>query len=857
LTTISVYAIILAYKETAEVARRSLSDPQVQQLIDQLLPLVVESGSVNKTCDRLNRGLADGNPPTLVYPNRLRALLSENPSRALNDATLELIKRGVEALVSRGEPIQADAGANLQAEVVKRWVSSGHTINEIREFSDEIALPLAVVRFLLQRAGELPLEPFGAHSPGAVETGARITQQPDAPDWSFQDSAIRRCLEALGVSQDRKVGLVLPTGAGKTRTALRIALSFLARLPNIQSRVLWVTHRKTLFSQAHRELQKTLIRDRKDLPENSVELLAKRVEFIMVSELAERLQDPTVAPALVIVDEAHHAAAISYRPLFETTYPLRCLFLTATPNRTDGLPIGIDEIPFTVTYRELADRGVIILPDFEDFPVPDFDWSEESLRDLADKIITRSAEEYTKVLVLAPRIGRVEEFFSALQSRLASETNHPLAEDDIGYVHSSGNSLRMPDGTGNVVRASTDEFLAHFAAKPRAIVVSAQLLLEGFDDPDINTVVITYPSASMILLMQAAGRCVRYAPGKTKSFVLQARNDSLAYHFDQRWLYQEISDYLRPQLLDFDYADANDLRANIQDLLHRYNVAPKVQQNIWAEFETVLPGERCRLLITGLPYYGTTEAFHREAQWSAILETPRTSEALRDLFNGFSALGAELSDPTDFLKKQGERYRITPHFSDGSVWRLYMDMLTSMYFARKEVFDDGSTGPQGVRRPFLQHGATTWLKYVTFQYRPAIPSDLSTFLQDCYNRDSIIALHQRERSSFSLALKVPLPLTGCQAHLLSISEAKSFQAVVEELRHALNKTEPAKQFAAFASYIAVLPAIPLPGAVLARLERYIAETDFKRYVLPLMPTVHPVSSASALTTPIDQKVEPQ
>src|SRR5262249_51924944 len=152
------------------------------------------------------------------------------------------------------------------------------------------------------------------------------------------------------------------------------------------------THRQHLRHQAHRELQRMITEGIKDLPENSAELLAKRIEFLMLSELNERLADLDDPPLLLVVDEAHHAAAPSYQQIFETAYPMRAILLTATPNRTDGLPIGIDELSFTATYRELANRGVILLPEFEDFPVEDFDWSEQSVRDLADKIITRAAD---------------------------------------------------------------------------------------------------------------------------------------------------------------------------------------------------------------------------------------------------------------------------------------------------------------------------------------------------------------------------------------------------------------------------------------------------------------------------------
>ena len=204
-----------------------------------------------------------------------------------------------------------------------------------------------------------------------------------------------------------------------------------------------------------------------------------------------------------------------------------------------------------------------------------------------------------------------------------------------------------------MVKATADEFIDHFRTKPRAIIVSAQMLLEGFDDPDINTVVITYPSSSMILLMQAAGRCVRYTPQKTKAYVLQTRNDAIAYHLDQRWLYQEISDYLHPQLLDIEYTDLNDLRTKFNDVLVNHRISDPHRNKSLSQVNSMALGDRCRLLLIGLPYYGSPDTFLAQAQWSCVFETQHSSAVFRELFNSFSALGADLSDPTEFLRKLG------------------------------------------------------------------------------------------------------------------------------------------------------------------------------------------------------------
>jgi superfamily II DNA or RNA helicase len=809
------------------VARLFVADPRVRRLIEKLVPLVSAS-SVNRVCEHLNAALKPGQGS--VYPNRIHALLSEDPTRALNQTSVDLIETAVENLPrdtveTANAPTQKES--RLVADVLQQWRTCARSGTAVREVAEALEIPPAVVRYLLELSGELPKDsseklPAEVGVVG-VQVGHPLTQD-TWPDWSFQDVAVQRCVHSITAGPNRKVGLVLPTGAGKTRTALRIALVLAARNSGSNAPVLWVTHRKTLHSQARRELQKMLAKGIKDLPENAAELLGKRIEFIMVSQLEAKLADIEHTPLLVIVDEAHHAAAASYQPIFGTPLPLRGLFLTATPNRTDDLPIGIDEIAYTITYRELAERGVILPPKFEDFRVSDFEWSEDAMRDLADRIITRAADDYVKVLVLVSRVQRVEEFYLALQNRLAMENNHPLSEDDIGFVHGTGNSLSVTGQSGEVGKATTDEFIEHFAGKPRAIIVSAQILLEGFDDPEINAVVVTYASESLVLLMQAAGRCVRYTPNKSQAFVLQAKNELLAYHFDQRWLYQEISDYLRPQLVETEYSDLNQLRFTVDQLLVRHNVDPVIRGKVMQAASRVAPGEKCRLLLWGLPYFGAKEEFDTSAMWGAMLEHEINGDAFRSLFNTFCGLGAHASDPRDFLRKYGPQFGITSDLSEGSEWRQYLDMLTAMYFAGREIYGGAESIAYGSIRNHRSHGPTTWLKYVTFRYNPVVSSELLSFLQDCYNREAILGLYQADPDRQHLALKIPLPLGGAEAHLLDKGSAGEFTALCERIRTCLREAQAGEQFSILARLITELPGTNLPLRLISRIERFLIDS---------------------------------
>ena len=69
-------------------------------------------------------------------------------------------------------------------------------------------------------------------------------------------------------------------------------------------------------------------------------------------------------------------------------------------------------------------------------------------------------------------------------------------------------------GGGNSLGLDNEVFLERFRDKPNGIIVSAQILLEGYDDPAIDAVVMTYPSQSLIKLMQSAGRAVASSVGR-------------------------------------------------------------------------------------------------------------------------------------------------------------------------------------------------------------------------------------------------------------------------------------------------------------------------------------------------------
>lgn len=782
--------------------RVPLSSRRVQVLLQERLlrELVLAGGSVRELASRLNSAISGVPGIGVIHPNRLHALLSDVPSQTLNDATLVAIETAVERMAGRDAEDFATAFADLRRKLEGAWWADRSSSIGIADVAAAVGVAPALARFVLEAAGSA--------SPAiSTKPAPSVVAKSRIPDWSFQDEAVARCKAALMASMTAKVGAVLPTGAGKTRVGLRIGLQLLAEDTAGTSRLLWVTHRKHLRRQAHRELQRMLAAGVTGLPPDAASLLADRVDFVMVSDLLPLLTAPPSPLAGVIIDEGHHAAAAGYRSVFETNYPLRVLCLTATPNRTDGLPIGIERIAYSITYRELADRGVILIPEFLDFPVEDFEWGAEEVDQLAEEVIERARGPFTKTLVLAPRIARVEEFYGALLKALASAGGHPLDADDIGYIHSDRTSLDI----------DSEAFLSLFATKPRGIIVSAQMLLEGFDDPAINAVVVTYPSQSLIVLMQAAGRCVRSAPGKSTAFVMQATNPGLAYRFDQRWLYEEISDYLKPELVDVEFSAINGRDTLVQALLAKHHVPAAYSEAALLAIKDCPIDESLQILLFGLPYFGDKARFTTDACWGVLVETPARRGLLRSLFNRHCAMGADCTEPASLVSEVATQVNVALTDFES---RQYAELITAMRFAKHEVVDGNMFTPLQAARPFMPHHATTWLKYVSFHPRFAAQQAVLAFLADCYNRDAIVAALAHQEPG-GLIVKIPVPLGGYEAHTLNSNASTELTDLVGALRTTLSGSEPEARFKVLGGEIAGIGTSLLPRRLIDRIEHLL------------------------------------
>ncbi|MCS6798274.1 MAG: DEAD/DEAH box helicase, partial [Myxococcota bacterium] len=351
----------------------------------------------------------------------------------------------------------------------------------------------------------------------------------------FQDQAVRALREAFAPPWPTKrrapAGmLVLPTGGGKTLTALYyLAVDWLSR----GKRVLWIAHRVHLLDQVYEHLsadRSVLAYVRRDL---SVSLCHGRHDsldgdFVLAS--AQKLHsiwgESKELPKdfdFVVIDEAHRGQALRTREklasLREKGTPL--LGLTATPFRaTDEETAALHElfdrrIVYQISMRELIAKGFLAKPVFHRLLLHEAaqlssadvyaireqgEFTGQALRKIAEsrarnrEIVdywTRRARAFGKTLVFACTIRHAEELAKAFHRR----------GFEAAVVHSRMNM------------AERERIVGAFRSNRIQVLTNVNVFSEGTDVPDIKTVLLARPTLSPVLYWQMIGRGARGGPG--------------------------------------------------------------------------------------------------------------------------------------------------------------------------------------------------------------------------------------------------------------------------------------------------------------------------------------------------------
>lgn len=331
----------------------------------------------------------------------------------------------------------------------------------------------------------------------------------------------------------RSVMMQMPTGTGKTVVLASLVQQYMDKSLERRDQhcqVLIVAHRIELTEQMGEHLKRygieygVIAGGRKTKEAEPVIVASIQTLSSKLSSLSSLL-----SPSLIIIDEAHHAVAKTYRQLWDVWPEARFLGLTATPYRLsgEGFTDLFDVLVDSWTMKRFIAEGWLSAFDYYSIR-PDSDDQK-----LIDNLKKRGADgdfqmkELHDTLDVTPCIERLFESFEQFAFDMkgivyAIDIAH--AEHIAEYYREQGvNALALSSKTDMKERKEAVEafrassVIVHHQLlkdKPIQVLVSVDLFSEGFDCPDVEFIQIARPTLSLAKYLQMIGRGLRPNKGK-------------------------------------------------------------------------------------------------------------------------------------------------------------------------------------------------------------------------------------------------------------------------------------------------------------------------------------------------------
>jgi superfamily II DNA or RNA helicase len=307
---------------------------------------------------------------------------------------------------------------------------------------------------------------------------------------------------------------VLPTGGGKTVIFCKLIEALAAK----GYRVLIITHRVEILDQTSYKLQ-TLGIDHGIIKAGRVADAGATIQLASIQTVARRVGDGRLEcprADVVIVDECHHAKAMTWRAVLDANPDARRYGFTATPCRGDGRGLGdlFDELIIGPQVAELQKTGHLT-------PVKYFAPASPNLRGITTRNGDYAVNELAERMNRAHLVGDVVTQWH----RLAERRRTIVFAVDVGHsVHirdefvKAGVRCEHLDGTTD--KDERKAILERLASGETEVVTNCMVLTEGFDCPPVGCIVLARPTKQLGLYRQMAGRGLRPAEGKSNLILI-------------------------------------------------------------------------------------------------------------------------------------------------------------------------------------------------------------------------------------------------------------------------------------------------------------------------------------------------
>ena len=379
--------------------------------------------------------------------------------------------------------------------------------------------------------------------------------------FDYQEDMKERIEKALRLH--RSVMAQMPTGTGKTVLLASVVESFLREHSNCH---VWiVAHRRELVSQIRETIERVFSKITPSLftlkegstshpdplssgareetaPPRSEPLRSKvggpskvspdclsasafnvPIKAVSIQWLSKHYDEIEEAPGMIVIDEAHHALAKTYKDMWERFPKAKFLGLTATPCRLNGKGFTdlFDVLVQSWSVPEFISKGRLATYDFVSIK------SDGVTQRLIDSLQKRGADgdyqnkEMDMLLNKKPSIERLyqslEEFGKDRKGIVyAINISHAQKITKL-YQEHSVKAIAIDSKTPATERQQDIEA---FKKGDIQVLVNVDIFSEGFDCPDVEFVQLARPTLSLAKYLQMVGRGLRVAKGKKNCVII-------------------------------------------------------------------------------------------------------------------------------------------------------------------------------------------------------------------------------------------------------------------------------------------------------------------------------------------------
>lgn len=306
-------------------------------------------------------------------------------------------------------------------------------------------------------------------------------------------------------NQHCSVMVQMPTGTGKTHLLASVIYDW---LEEAEHKSVWiVAHRRELVEQIEETVARYGI-----TPKDGI------VKVLSIQWLSRHFNDmKDERPSLIVIDEAHHALAGTYKELWRHYPEAKKLGMTATPCRLNRKGFT-DLFEVLITSDGIADfikQGWLSPFDYVSIR------SNSEDQRLIDGLEKRGADgdfqvkEMDKVLNRRPSIERLYESvrqYAHGKKGIVYAVSISHARNITSYYKEHGmNAVAIDSKTPAKLRK---EMVEDFRQGKIKVLVNVDVFSEGFDCPDVEFVQMARPTLSLAKYLQQVGRGLRKTDGK-------------------------------------------------------------------------------------------------------------------------------------------------------------------------------------------------------------------------------------------------------------------------------------------------------------------------------------------------------